>query len=84
MTVRKLKEGQLSCEDVSQMMAEIFKKMREDSRRFSDYTEKQQLLILHNSLVEIRYVRTVTGHALINIFLDEYEKSVKLAIEEVK
>ncbi len=84
MTVRKLNPGQLSYHDVSIMMAEIFKKMKDDRKNFSVHTIQQSIKYLKRDLAEIKYLRAGTSHSLINMFLDEYEKSVKAEMEEIK
>ncbi len=80
----KLKKDELSYQDVEQMMAKMFEKINEDRRKFSRLTEQRQIEILNNNLDEIKYLQTVTRHSLINIFLDEFEKSVKSSIDEIK
>lgn len=84
MSESKLKKGELSYQDVEQMMAKMFEKINEDRRKFSRITEQRQIEILNNTLDEIKYLQTVTRHSLINIFLDEFEKSVKSSIDEIK
>ena len=80
----KLKKDELSYQHVEQMMAKMFEKINENRRKFSRLTEQRQIEILNNTLDEIKYLHTVTRHSLINIFLDQYEKSVKSSIEEIK
>lgn len=81
---KKLKPGQLSYHDLSKMMADIFTRMEEDRKKFSDQTVKERMPYLIRDLYAIKSSRFATNNSLIHIFLDEYEKSVKSSIDEIQ
>ncbi len=79
-----LQQGQLSYHDVSQMMAEMFKKIREDNDQFSPRTDKEELHHCYKIFSEIISVRHSTTNSLFHMFLDEYKKSTELTVQKLK